>query len=124
MNHLDEITVTGIRATGFHGVYDFERRDGQEFVADLTLYLQLDKAAASDDVANTVHYGELAEEVVAIIEGEPVNLIETLATRIADAVLARELVKVVRVSIHKPQAPIQVPFGDVVVTVTRAKESA
>lgn len=124
MNHLDEITVTGIRATGFHGVYDFERRDGQEFVADLTLYLQLDKAAASDDVANTVHYGELAEEVVAIIEGEPVNLIETLATRIADAVLARELVKVVRVSIHKPQAPIQVPFGDVVVTVTRSKESA
>lgn len=123
MNHLDEITLTGIRGMGYHGVYDFERRDGQEFVVDLSLYLSLAPAAASDDVADTVHYGELAEQVVAIIAGEPVNLIETLATRIADAVLTRDLVQLVRVSVHKPQAPIPVPFGDVVVTVTKAKSA-
>lgn len=115
----DEIRLTGIRATGFHGVYAHERRDGQEFVADLTLGLSLARAAETDDVADTVHYGELAEQVVAIIANEPVNLIETLAQRVADAVLSHPLVDTVTVTIHKPDAPIPVPFGDVSVSVTR-----
>lgn len=118
----DEIRLTGIRATGYHGVYEHERRGGQEFVADVTLGLSLRAAAASDDVADTVHYGELAEEVAAILSGDPVNLLETLAQRIADAALAREIVDSVTVTVHKPQAPIAVPFGDVAVTIRRRRQ--
>jgi dihydroneopterin aldolase len=121
MDELDEIAVTGIRAFGFHGVYPDERRDGQEFVADVTLQLSTAAAAARDDVADTVHYGELAEEVAAILAGDPVDLLETLAQRIADAVLARERVQRVRVTLHKPSAPIPVPFRDVTVTITRGR---
>ncbi len=116
----DHIALTGVRATGFHGVYPDERRNGQEFIVDLVLGLDLRPAARSDDVADTVHYGELAEQVVALIEGEPVDLIETLAQRIADAVLLRSLVTEVQVTVHKPSAPIAVPFGDVAVTVVRS----
>lgn len=121
MSDLDEIAVTGIRAFGRHGVYPEERRDGQEFVADVVLFLSLAAAARSDDVADTVHYGELAEEIAAILAGDPVDLLETLASRIAETVLARDLVQRVRVTVHKPAAPIPVPFGDVSVTVTRGR---
>lgn len=117
----DEIAITGIRAQGFHGVYDHERRDGQEFVVDVVLGLSLRAAAVSDDVADTVHYGEVAEDVAAIIAGDPVDLIETLAQRIADRVLTRPLVDRVTVTVHKPQAPIPVPFADVTVTIRRSR---
>jgi dihydroneopterin aldolase len=118
----DEITLTGIRATGYHGVYEQERRDGQEFIADVVLGLSLRAAAASDDVADTVHYGELAESVAQILAGDPVDLLETLAQRIADAVLSHAIVEHVTVTVHKPQAPIPVPFGDVAVTIRRSRE--
>lgn len=121
MDFLDQIAITGIRAFGHHGVYPDERRDGQEFVVDVELHLSTRRAAETDDVADTVHYGELAEEVVGIVAGEPVDLIETLATRIAEAVLERDLVQLARVTVHKPQAPIAVPFGDVAVTVWRGR---
>ena len=121
MSDLDEIAVTGIRAFGHHGVYADERRDGQEFVADVVLSLDTRQAAATDDVADTVHYGELAEEVAAILAGEPVDLLEPLAARIVDAVLARRPVQRVRVTVHKPAAPIPVPFDDVSVTITRGR---
>ena len=117
----DEIALTGIRATGFHGVYGHERRDGQEFAVDVVLALSTRAAATSDDVADTVHYGELAEVVAAIIAGEPVNLLETLAERIAVAALAYPIVEGVTVTVHKPQAPIPVPFGDVSVTIRRGR---
>lgn len=124
MDGLDEITLTGLRATGYHGVYAEERRDGQEFVVDLTLSLSTADAAGSDDVADTVHYGELAERVVAVVTGEPVNLLERLAQRIADVVLADERVQIVAVTVHKPSAPIPVPFGDVSVTIRRSRSAA
>jgi 7,8-dihydroneopterin aldolase/epimerase/oxygenase len=124
MDAVDEITLTGIRAFGRHGVYPDERRDGQEFVVDVTLHLPTADAAASDDVADTVHYGELAERIVAVVSGEPVNLLETLAQRIADDVLANERVRTVEVTVHKPQAPIAVPFADVSVTIRRARPQA
>ena len=117
----DRIRLTGVRARGFHGVYDAERRSGQDFVVDLDLELSLAAAAASDDVADTVHYGELAERVVEIVAGDPVDLLETLATRIADAALGFGLVDAVTVTVHKPQAPIAVPFGDVSVTIERRR---
>lgn len=117
----DEIAITGIRATGYHGVYEHERRDGQEFIADVVLSLSLRAAAASDDVVDTVHYGEVAEKVAAILAGEPADLIETVAERIAAAVLGWPLVEAVRVTVHKPAAPIPVPFDDVAVTVERSR---
>jgi dihydroneopterin aldolase len=119
--HLDEITLTGLTVFGYHGVFDFERRQGQEFVIDLTLQLSLAEAAASDDVVDTVHYGELADRVAAIVSGEPVDLIETLAQRIADAALDDERVQTVEVTVHKPHAPIEQTFADVSVTIRRGK---
>ncbi|CAN5349209.1 dihydroneopterin aldolase [soil metagenome] len=117
---FDEMTLTGLRATAFHGVLEHERRDGQVFVVDVTVYLDLAAAAATDDLAQTIHYGVLAEEVVAAVEGNPVDLIETVAERIAAVVLAHGAARSTRVTVHKPQAPITVPFEDVSVTITRA----
>lgn len=116
----DTITLTGLRARGRHGVYDFERAQGQDFVVDVALEVDLSAAAGSDDVADTVHYGELAERLVAVVEGEPVNLIETLADRLAGVCLADRRVAVATVTVHKPQAPIPHEFSDVAVTLRRA----
>lgn len=117
----DEIALTGLRMFGRHGVFDFEREQGQEFVVDVVLSLSLSAAAESDDVADTVHYGELAERIAAIVGGEPVALIETLAQRIADEVLRDIRVDAVRVTVHKPQAPIDLSFDDVAVTIHRGR---
>jgi dihydroneopterin aldolase len=122
MDVLDEIVLTGLTVFGHHGVFDFERRDGQEFTIDLRLMLPLSKPAASDDVLDTVHYGELADKVAAIVAGEPVNLIEKLAERIADAVLEDERMQLVTVTVHKPHAPIQQTFADVAVVVHRGRD--
>ena len=116
----DTISLLGLRARGYHGVFAFERAEGQEFVVDAVLEVDLAPAAVSDQVGDTVHYGELADRLVAIIGGEPVNLIETLAARLADACLADRRVRAVTVTVHKPQAPIAHPFGDVAVTLRRA----
>ena len=117
----DRISLSGLRVRGHHGVFDFERRDGQDFVVDVVLELDLGKAAASDDVADTVHYGELAGRLAEVISGEPVNLIETLAERLAAVCLADARVAAATVTVHKPQAPISHEFADVAVTVRRAR---
>ncbi|MDN3482504.1 dihydroneopterin aldolase [Arthrobacter sp. APC 3897] len=118
----DTITLTGITAQGFHGVFEEERRNGQPFVVDLVLHADLQPAGLSDDLTRTAHYGILAEQVAAIISGEPLNLIEALAERIAAAVLDGFAgVEAVEVTVHKPQAPITVPFGDVSVTIRRSR---
>ncbi|WP_285137714.1 dihydroneopterin aldolase [Microbacterium sp. lyk4-40-TSB-66] len=121
MDAVDHITLTGVRAFGHHGVYADEKRDGQEFVVDAVLALSLRRAAETDDVVDTVHYGELAERLVAVVAGEPVDLLETLAQRLADDVLSDDRVDAVTITVHKPQAPIPVPFGDVAVTITRSR---
>jgi dihydroneopterin aldolase len=119
VDDVDEITLTGLRVFGRHGVYEQERRDGQQFVVDTTLYVSTAAAAASDDVAETVHYGEVAARIAQIVGGEPVNLLETLAQRIADAMLAYDGVRMVAVTVHKPGAPIDLDFADVSVTIRR-----
>ncbi|WP_232549143.1 dihydroneopterin aldolase [Propioniciclava soli] len=111
------ITLTGVTATGHHGVFAHERRDGQVFVVDAVL--QVERPRLADELATTVDYGALAAAIVARIERDPVDLIETLAVEIADALAATPLVVAASVTVHKPQAPIAVPFGDVAVTVTR-----
>ncbi len=117
----DQITLTGLRAYGHHGVFAEERKTGQEFVIDLVVRLDFSAARSSDDVRDTVHYGELAEQVVAAVERDPVDLIETLAERIATLVLAHPAAMSVRVTVHKPAAPITVPFADVSVTIERSR---
>jgi dihydroneopterin aldolase len=119
----DSIVLTGLRAFGYHGVYPHERRDGQEFVVDVTLETSLATAAVSDDVADTIHYGELAERLVAVLTGEPVNLIETLAERLAGVCLADPRVREATVTVHKPGAPIPFTFDDVAVTVRRGAQN-
>ncbi|MGJ6962914.1 dihydroneopterin aldolase [Streptosporangium sp. G11] len=117
----DRISLRGLRVHGRHGVLAAERELGQEFVVDVTLFLDTAPAAAGDDLTETVHYGELAEDLAEVVRGEPVDLIETLAQRLADVCLARELVQVAEVSVHKPAAPIPLPFDDVIVTITRGR---
>ncbi|WP_206477112.1 dihydroneopterin aldolase [Microbacterium sp. KRD172] len=124
MQTTDEITLTGLTVFGRHGVFEHERENGQEFVIDLRLRLDLADAAASDDVADTVDYGELAEKVAAVVAGEPVDLIETLAQRIADVVLVDARVNEVDVTVHKPHAPIPLTFSDVSVTIRRSRKDA
>ncbi|MBM9505215.1 dihydroneopterin aldolase [Actinacidiphila acididurans] len=118
---MDKITLRGLSVRGHHGVFPHERENGQTFVVDLVLGVDTSAAAATDDLARTVHYGVIAEQVAAVVAGEPVDLIETLAQRIADTCLGHETVEEVEVTVHKPEAPITVPFEDVTVTITRRR---
>ncbi|WP_445548195.1 MULTISPECIES: dihydroneopterin aldolase [unclassified Frankia] len=113
--------MTGLRVRGYHGVLPAERELGQEFVVDAAVWLDTWPAAASDDVTATVDYGTLAQTLAGIVAGEPVNLIETLAHRLADACLADDRVLRAEVTVHKPAAPVPLPFTDVAVTVTRGR---
>lgn len=119
----DRIRLAGIRATGFHGVLDHERRDGQEFTVDVVLRLDTRAAAATDDLSQTVDYSAVAAQVYALIVGEPVDLIETLAEQIAAAVLGHDRVAAVEVVVHKPHAPVGVVLSDVTVEIARTRET-
>ena len=115
----DIIMLAGIRGHGHHGVFPAERRDGQEFIVDIKVHLVSNKAAKSDALADTVNYAVVADMVHERIIGEPVDLIETLAENIAAAVLSLSGVSRVEVTVHKPQAPIAVPFADVALRIVR-----
>ncbi|MBD8020583.1 2-amino-4-hydroxy-6-hydroxymethyldihydropteridine diphosphokinase [Brevibacterium gallinarum] len=118
----DAITLTGLTVYGYHGVFDFERREGQNFIVDVTLHTDTRAAAASDALIDTADYGTLAEDIAAIIAGEPLNLIETLAERIAEHCLT--VAARATVTVHKPAAPVPVAFDDVSVTITRPASEA
>ena len=121
--HLgDRLSVSGIVVRGHHGVFDHERRDGQEFVIDLVLGIDTRPAAQNDDLHDTVDYGTLVDEVRSAVENDPVDLIETLAQRIADVCLGHQQVAVVEVTVHKPHAPIQATFDDVALTINRSHQ--
>jgi dihydroneopterin aldolase/2-amino-4-hydroxy-6-hydroxymethyldihydropteridine diphosphokinase len=119
----DQIILKGIAARGFHGVLESEKRDGQTFLVDVVIAVDLAPAGASDALSDTVNYAEVAGDVVALVEGESLDLIEALAARIADRVLARPLVEAVEVTVHKPEAPVGHPFSDVQVRVTRERQA-
>lgn len=115
----DTIGLTGLRVRGHHGVLPEERRDGQDFVVDVVLTVDTRAAAASDELGETVDYGVLAERLAAVVSGQPVNLLETLAARLAEVCVADERVISAKVTVHKPSAPIPLAFDDVSVTVVR-----
>ena len=117
----DRLALTGLRAFGHHGVFDHEKADGQEFVIDVSVWFDSHAAAAGDDLGQTIHYGILAEQIVAAVENDPVDLIETVAERIAELVLRQPVAERVEVTLHKPSAPIAVPFDDVSLTIMRAR---
>jgi dihydroneopterin aldolase len=117
----DRIALRGLTIRGHHGVYDFERREGQDFVVDVELEMDFRAAAASDDVADTIHYGDLAGALAEVISGEPMQLIETLAQRLVEVCLADARVDAATVTVHKPHAPIPHQFADVAVTIRRGR---
>jgi dihydroneopterin aldolase len=117
----DRIELAGLRVRGFHGVFEHERLDGQDFVVDAALEVDTRAAAASDDLADTIDYGALAQALHDVVAGEPVNLLETLAERLAQVCLVDSRVGAVTVTVHKPQAPIQLAFGDVAVSIRRER---
>ena len=117
----DRLAVQGLVFRGHHGVFDHERRDGQDFLVDLALALDTRRAAETDDLQDTVDYGSLVDEVRTVVEGDPVDLIETLAQRIADVCLRRPALAEAHVTVHKPHAPIQATFHDVAQTITPSR---
>jgi dihydroneopterin aldolase len=117
----DRIELRGLRVRGHHGVYEHERRDGQDFVVDITVWMDLTHAARSDRLEDTLDYGALAQRAAAIVGGPPCNLIETVAGRVADDVFADVRVHTVEVVLHKPQAPIPLEFADVAVVARRSR---
>ncbi len=117
----DRVLLRGLRGYGRHGVMESERRMGQTFLVDVTMELDTRPAALSDKVNDTVDYGDVAQSVLQIVEGEPVALLERLAQLICDAVLVHERVTAVEVTVHKPSAPVPAPFDDIAVTIRRAR---
>ncbi|WP_328825331.1 dihydroneopterin aldolase [Tomitella gaofuii] len=115
----DKVTLTGLTVRGRHGVFEHEKRDGQDFVVDVTVWFDQRPAAASDDLADTVDYGALAQCAADIVAGPPLDLIEAVAAQIADAVAAWPRIDAVEVTVHKPSAPIPLQFVDVAVTARR-----
>lgn len=117
----DRIELRGLTVRGNHGVFDHERRDGQDFIVDITLWIDLAAAAASDELRDTYDYGVLAERAAAIVAGPARNLIETVAAEIAADAMADHRVHAVEVTVHKPRAPIPLAFGDVAVVARRSR---
>lgn len=120
----DRIELRGLRVRGFHGVFDFERTNGQEFVTDIVCWLDLSAAAQTDNLSDTVDYGEIAGRITDIVGGTPRNLIETVGAEIADEMMRHYPLYAVEVTIHKPSAPIEGTFDDVSVVIRRSMKRA
>jgi len=118
---MDRITVSGIQAFGFHGAFEHERDLGQPFLVDVELGVELREAGATDKLEATIDYGQVVDDVVQLLEGQPVTLIERLAELIAERCLANPRVRHVRVCVHKPHAPVRAVVDDISVTVERSR---
>ena len=117
----DSIRITGLELFGHHGVFDFEKHDGQRFLVDLTVWLDTDRASTSDNLAQTLDYSKLVNKVAGAVQGEPVDLIETLASRVLDVVWGFDQAHSAEVTIHKPDAPVEFPVADISVTMRRER---
>jgi len=122
---LHKISITGLRVFAHHGVFDFERQNGQDFYIDATVWIEGDAAAFADDLSKTVHYGDLAKGLVELTKSVPVDLLETLAQKLLDYALNFKggVVQKAKITVHKPNAPIPYEFEDISVTV-KAKRDA
>ena len=118
---LDRICIAGLRVRGNHGVLEHERVSGQDFVIDAVLWLDAAPAAASDDLSLTADYGGVAARLADIVAGPPVALIETLADRLVAVCLADPVVREAEITVHKPQAPVELEFADISVTIRRSR---
>lgn len=120
----DRIELSGLECFGHHGVFDFEKQEGQPFIVDVTCWMNFGAAGASDDLSDTVDYGALAELVAAVVEGPARDLIETVATEAAEKIMDTfGALHAVEVTIHKPKAPIPRTFGDVAVVARRSRKT-
>ena len=117
----DRIELRGLAVRGRHGVFDHERANGQDLVVDITVWIDLADAAASDELADTYDYAALAQLAADVVAGPPRNLIEAVGGEIADGVMADHRVHAVEVVLHKPEAPIPHRFADVAVVVRRSR---
>lgn len=117
----DRVALNGLRVFGYHGVFDNEKRDGQEFLVDITVWADLAEASRSDEVDDTLHYGVLAERAAAVVAGPSRDLVETVAAEIADDIMKDGRPHAAEVTIHKPSAPIPLTFDDVSVTIRRSR---
>ena len=117
----DTISITGLRLNGYHGVFDFEKQNGQEFVIDLEVHLDLSRAGESDDLTHTLDYSVLVEQVAARVTGAPVDLIEKLADDILGIVWSHPQPTRAVVTVHKPEAPVGHPVSDIAVTLDRER---
>ena len=118
----DKIIITGVEALGYHGYFDFEREAGQPFVVDAELSLDLRKSGKADELAESVDYNDLAILIHNEIKGPPVKIVEALAERITSKILAAyPIVEEVKLTVHKPRAPISVPFGNISITIKRSR---
>lgn len=118
-SHADRITLTGVECLGYHGVLDSEKQTGQPFIVDVTLFTDFVQAVAADDVLKTVNYAEVAETIRTVISSKSLDLIETLADRLATAILDQFPLLALELTVHKPKAPLDVTFTDVSVTIFR-----
>lgn len=116
------IHLSGLEVFAHHGVFAKEREQGQLFVVDLDVEFDAGPAAASDDVADTVNYAELAQAVHDEVAGDPVNLLETLAVRVLRRVFSFPAAQHATVTIHKPEAPMPVSLAGVSVTIARSRD--
>ena len=117
----DTISITGLRLTGYHGVFDFEKQNGQEFIIDLEVHLDLSRAGESDDLSHTLDYSVLVEQVAQRVTGAPVDLIEKLAEDILQIVWSHPQPTRAVVTVHKPQAPVGHTVSDIAVTLDRER---
>ena len=118
----DQILLTAIHGFGYHGLFEHERTNGQDFFVDLVLNVDLLAASKSDAIEDTVNYAEITDLVVAEITTNPVSLIEKLAGRIAERILDTYMkVSLVTVTVHKPQAPVAASLKDIAVQITRTR---
>lgn len=123
LQYLDHISLVGIEERGQHGMLDHERQDGQLFLVDADIYLDLQGAGASDRIEDTVDYSQISALISRIITGSPCDLLEKVATQIAEETLELENVQAVRICLHKPEAPLGLEKQDVKVTIWRGLEN-